>query len=266
MSMSALPVITNINFKTSEGMLELQAASDAGHLQQRLKAYFEDEFKNPNVFSSYEKFQAVLNKKAVDADHLSIYNFDSDQRVGELVVTLAIANTINKIHDMILIPGWQRPGQQAIMDNLFGKKSWDGFMYETPTDGTDKAFPTLVEIKSTMVGPYEGVMTPNQLMNSRLEQYREHFQSPDTICAVFIMPYSLPGQGLQFDFKDATNHLNEVVAVGAMGCFCLLSFPENNEGRTVMTVHCNLVNKSPKFGNNGKIESVDLGKLELAIF
>jgi hypothetical protein len=44
-----------------------------------------------------------------------------------------------------------------------------------------------------------------------------------------------PGQKLTFDFKDATVELNKVVAVGAMGCVCLLSFPSNKDGKTVMT-------------------------------
>jgi hypothetical protein len=263
--MTKIPILTNVNFKTSEGMLELQA-SDIGHLQQRLKAYFGDEFKNPDALSTYTGFQKILNRKAKGANHLSIYDFDPDQRVGELVATLAITATINRIHHMQLIPGFQRPGQQVIMQKVFGKKSWDGFMYENPTDGTDKAFPTFVEVKSTMVGPDEDVMNPNELMNSRLEQYKEHFQSPDTICAVFIMPYTSQGQPLRFDLKDATEKLNEVVAVGAMGSVCLLSFPSNESGKTVMTVHCYLVNKSPKFGANDKIDSAELGKLELAVF
>lgn len=264
--MTKTPILTNVNFKTSDGLLKLQGATDIGHLQQRLTAYFEDEFKDPNTLSTYTDFQKVLNRKAKDANHLSIYDFDSDQRVGELVATLAITATINRIHHMKLVPGWQRPGQQAIMESVFGKKSWDGFMYENPKDGTDEAFPTFVEVKSTMVGPNEDVMNPNELMNSRLEQYEEHFQSPDTVCAVFIMPYTQPGQPLQFYFKDATNKLNEVVATGAMGSVCLLSFPSNGDGSTVMTVHCYLVNKSPKFGVNGKIDNVELGKLEFAVF
>lgn len=264
--MAKLPILTNVNFKTNDGALELQAASDIGHLQQRLKAYFEDELKNPNALSTYESFQKILNRKAKDANHLTIYDFDADQRVGELVATLAITATINRIHNMHLILGWQRPGQQVIMEKVFGKKSWDGFMYENPNDGTDGAFPTFVEIKSTMVGPNEDVMNPNRLMNSRLEQYKQHFQSPDTICAVFVMPYASPEEGLQFDFKNATEKLNEVVAPGAMGSVCLLSFPSNKSGKTVMTVQCYLVNKNPKFGANDRINNIDLGKLELAVF
>ena len=140
--MTKIPILTNVNFKTSNGILELQGASDIGHLQQRLKAYFEDEFKNLNTLSTYVGFQKILNRKAINANHLSIYDFDADQRVGELVATLAVASTINGIHKMKLIPGWQRPGQQLVMEKVSGKKSWDGFMYESPTDGTDEAFPT----------------------------------------------------------------------------------------------------------------------------
>jgi hypothetical protein len=154
-----------------------------------LTTYFEDEFKHPDVLSTYESFQKILNRKAKDANHLMVYDFDGDQRVGELVATLAIASTINGIHHMRLIPGWQRPGQQVLMEKLFGKKSWDGFMYEVPTDGTDGAFPTFVEVKSTMASSDEDVMTPNKLMNSRLAKYKQHFQSRDTVCAIFIMPY-----------------------------------------------------------------------------
>lgn len=263
--MAKLPIVTNVDFKTAEGLLKLQTASDIGHLQQCLKAYFEDAFKNPASLSSYTSFQEILNKKAKEANHLSIYDFDSDQRVGELVVTLAIASTINGIHGMKLIPGWQRPGQQTIMEKLFQKKSWDGFMYNAPTEGTDGAFPTFIEIKSTMVGPDEDVMSPNELMNSRLEKYKKHFQSSNTVCAVFIMPYTSPGNSLSFDFKDATEKLNEVVAAGVMGSVCLLSFPNNNNGDTVMTIHCYLVNKSPRFAKNGKIDRLVLGKIELAV-
>lgn len=117
--MAKIQILTNVNFKTSDGLLELQAATDIGHLQQRLKAYFEDEFKDPNSLSTYTGFQKILNRKAKDANHLSIYDFDSDQRVGELTATLAITATINSIHSMKLVPGWQRPGQQAIMEKIF---------------------------------------------------------------------------------------------------------------------------------------------------
>ncbi len=261
-----LPIMANVTFKTPHGLLQLQGAPDIGHFNQRLKAYFEDEFKNPDALSSYSNFQKILNKKAKEVSHLRIYDFEAEQRVGELVVVSAIAATLNHIHGMALIPGWQRSGQQVIMEQEFGKKSWDGFVYETPTDGTDKAFPNFVEVKSTMVNPSEDVMSPNELMNSRLEQYRKHFQSSDTICAIFIMPYTAPGERLRFDLKDATEKLNNVVADGAMGSICLLSFPTNESGQTVMTIHCYLVNKNPKLGKNGKIDNVSLGKLELADF
>jgi len=132
--MKKLPVVTNVNFKTPEGILKLQSAPDIGHLQQRLKAYFESEFKNPSALSSYSSFQRILNKKAKEVNELAVYDFDSDQRVGELVATLTIAATINRIHHLKLIPGWQLSGQQMIMEKVFGKKSWDGFMYENPTD------------------------------------------------------------------------------------------------------------------------------------
>jgi len=263
--MEKIQVLSNVNFMTDVGTIQLQAASDVGHLQQRLKAYFEDEFKNPDAFSNYESFQKILNRKASVANHLSIYDFDPDQRVGELVVTLAITATINRIHHMRLIPGWQRPGQYGIMEKMFQKKSWDGFMYEIPNDGTDKAFPTFVEVKSTMVGPDEDVSNPNKLMNSRLAKYKKHFQSSDTICSVFIMPYIAIGEALQFDFKNATDKLNQTLAEGAMGSICLLSFPIDENGKTIMTVHCYLVNKNPKLGANGKIDNVELGKLELAV-
>ena len=263
--MAKLPILTNVNFQTDEGILQLQSVPDIGHFIQRLTAYFEDEFKNPNALSTYAEFQKIINRKANTINHLSIYDFDPDQRVGELVAIVAIASTVNRLHDMTLVPGWQKPRQQEILEKLFGKKSWDGFMYENPMDGTDEAFPTFVEVKSTMVNPNEDVMNPNDLMNSRLEQYKEHFQSPDTICAVFIMPYTSNGS-LLFDLKVATEKLNEVVAPGAMGSLCLLSFPNDEQGKTVMTVHCHLVNKNPKYGANGKIDSVDLGKLELARF
>lgn len=72
---------------------------------------------------------------------------------------------------MKLVPDWQQPGQQSIIEKVFGKKSWDGFMYENPTDDTDAAFPTFVEVKSTMGAPAEDVMIPNELMNRRLEHY-----------------------------------------------------------------------------------------------
>lgn len=264
--MTDIKILTNVNFKTSEGILELQAATDIGHLQQRLIAYFEDEFHKTSSLSSYESFQKIINRKAKDISHLSIYDFDSDQRVGELVATLSIASTINHIHSMKLFPGWQRPAQHDVMEKVFGKKSWDGFMYENPMDGTDEAFPTFVEVKSTMIDPNEVVLTPNQLLNSRLNKYKKHFQSSDTVCAVFIMPYSPPGSRLQFDFKEATERLNEVVAAGAMGSFCLLSFPSNESGKSVMTVHCNLVNKNPKLASNGNHENIKLGKMELAVF
>jgi len=264
--MAKTPVLTNVNFKTSDGLLELQAATDIGHLKQRLIAYFEDEFKNPTSMSSYTSFQKILNRKAKGANHLSIYDFDADQRVGELVASIAIATTINGLHNMKLIPGWQRPGQQVIMEKVFSKKSWDGFLYENPTDGTDEAFPTFIEIKSTMVGPTEDVTNPNELMNGRLEQYKKHFQSTDTICCIFVMPYTSTGQNLEFNLKEATEKLNEVVTDGAMGCICLLSFPSNKSKQTVMTVHCFLVSKNSKYASNGKIDKVILGKTEFAIF
>jgi hypothetical protein len=43
------PITNNVNFITQNGLLELQAANDIGHLQQRLGAYFEEEFKKIRI-------------------------------------------------------------------------------------------------------------------------------------------------------------------------------------------------------------------------
>jgi hypothetical protein len=256
-----LPVVNDIIGKTPFGELLLQSAPDIGHLQQRLSAYFVREFSSPRTLSETIAFQRVINRKAKDVPELNIYNFDADQRISELVVTVLIAATLNGINGMSVIPGWQKAGQKLTMKSFTDKESWDGLIYENPTDGSDVANPMFIEVKSTMVGPDEDVTTPNVLLKNRLEKYKKHFQSPGSMCAVFIMPYTVTGTRLSFDFKDATEILNDVVGEDAMGCVCLLSLPNNKDGKTVVTTHCYLVDKRPVTEVNGNIKNINLGKM-----
>lgn len=260
-----LKIVNNIRGKTPYGELLLQSAPDIGHLQQRLSAYFTREFSLPGALSQTSIFQRVLNRKASDIPELDIYEFDPDQRISELVVTVLFASTLNNMHGMQVIPGWQKAGQKEVMEKFTQKQSWDGFIYENPSDGSDLANPMFIEVKSTMVNPSEDAVTPNELLNSRLEKYREFFQSPGSMCAVLILPYTPSGRELNFDFKDATEMLNDVVADDALGCICLLSLPSNKEGNTVVTMHCYLVNKKIVYGDNGKIKKVNLGKMTFGV-
>lgn len=256
-------IFIDIKGKTPHGDLLLQSAPDIGHLQKRLSAYFEREFRNPSVFSNTSMFQRVINKKACDIPELSIYSFDPDQRVSELAVTLIIAATLNGINRLKTIPGWQRAGQKQIMEQFTGKKSWDGLLYEKPANDKQPVNPMFIEIKSTMVDPTEESLTPNKLLESRLEKYKEFFQSPGSLCAVFIMPYTPAGQQLSFDLKSATEQLNEIVSEEALGCVCLLSFPSKANGEVEVTLHCYIVNKNPILAEDGNIQHINLGKMVL---
>ncbi|HUC20398.1 MAG TPA: hypothetical protein VMR98_02805, partial [Candidatus Polarisedimenticolaceae bacterium] len=143
------------------------------------------------------------------------------------------------------------------------KESWDGFMYENPKNESVPVVPIPIEIKSTMIDPNsETVLNPNQLLNDRLPGLEDYFQAEGSICALFIPPYTSEGEALTFDLKDATDSINKVVANGAMGSVCLLSFPENKKGETVIKMHCHFVSKNPVLASNGKIDHVNLTKME----
>jgi len=259
------PIVNDIIGKTPYGELLLQSAPDSGHLQQRLKAYLVRELASPNALSQTILFQRVINRKANEVPELDIYKFDPDQRISELLVTVLIASTLNKMNGTRVIPGWQKPGQKVTMNKFTSKESWDGLIYENPVNGSDVVNPMFIEVKSTMIGPSEDAATPNELLNRRLEKYREHFQSPGSICAVFILPYTATGRQLSLDFKDASEMLNDVVANDALGSVCLMSLPSNKDGKTVVTMHCYLVDKKLVKGINGNIKNIDLGMMTFGV-
>lgn len=202
-------------------------------------------------------FQGILNKRANTVPELNDYKFEDNQRVGELAVVLMLSRTINKLYERSFVPAWQLSGQEAVMEAFTGKKSWDGFVYE-PGDPSTPVTPVPVEVKSTMVHPTKTVITdPDQLLKDGLPRFKKHFQSEGSLCVVFVMPYTSK-PGLSFDLKDATMNMNGVVADDAASFVCLLSFPENEAGDTVITMHCYHVDKEPDMAANGKIEHATL--------
>lgn len=258
--------IVNITGKTPFGDLLLQSAPDMGLLQRQLKMYFENSIKSQNSTWDAKELQEILNRPANRVPELKMFEFEPNQRVYEVALVLLIARSVNGAEDRSFIPAWQRPGQSSVMKEFTEKESWDGFIYENPDDDSVSVATIPIEIKSTMINPLKDtVLSPNQLLSDRLPGLKDYFQAEGSICALFIPPYTATGESLSFDLKDATLNINEVVAYEAMGCVCLLAFPKNKKGETVITLYCHFVSKNPILASNGNIEHVDIAKMEFGI-
>lgn len=257
------PSIVNITGKTKFGDILLQSSPNVGLLQNQLRTYFENAIKTEDGLSETKKLQKILNTPANKIPELNMYKFEANQRVYELAMLLLIARSINHLHNRAFIPAWQLPLQDTVMKSFTEKESWDGFIYENPVDVSKPVATVPIEIKSTMIHPHKDtVHNPNQLLGDKLPKFKDYFQAEGSICALLVLPYSSDGERLSFDLKEATDNINRVVAYGAMGCVCLLSFPTNEKGDTVVTMHCHFVSKNPLLASNGKIDHVNLTKME----
>lgn len=268
------------------GTALLQTAYDAGFLKQRLIDYLVRSLEELPDFTDILAIQKILHIQAnkvpelmlKNSDGENVYDFESNQRIDELIVLLAINGSINQLNrnrgeNIVLVPAWQRPKQNAVMKKFNDKESWDGFMHEYVPLGTENpsmnVFVMPVEIKSLMINPFkENYANLNDLLDKKTPDFSKHFQSEGSICAVVVLPYVMdPSQTrLPFDLKKATETVNKHVTPGAIGCLLFFSLDDNGDGTTGVSVKCHFVSKKPRLGANGNIHNIDLYKLTFGSF
>lgn len=247
----------NIIGITPVGTLRLQAEPNVAFLHDQLSRYFQRTIlRDAKALYDVPALQKFLNVPANTIDELIMYSFEDNQRVSEVATVLAISHSINRLRQTSFIPVWQLPGQGSIMQKFSDKGSWDGLILEISSDQSLAVSPIPIEIKSLMVNPNDKLISPNQQLRDRLPKYKKHFQKEGSVCALLIMPYT-PDKELRFNFKEATEDINEIIGDEVLGCACLLSFPKNAEGRQIMRMNCWILDKKPKVVN-GKIHKVTL--------
>lgn len=267
------------------GVALLQTAYDATFLKQSISSYLVRSFEsmiNPMDILEIQKILHIQANKVPELltknrDGNNIYDFESNQRLDELMVLLAITTSTNQMnrnrgHSIMLVPAWQRPNQGIVMKRFNGKGSWDGFMHEyvpLGTDDTSVDIPLVpVEIKSLMINPNkEKYANLNDLLDKKTPDFSQHFQLEGSICAVVVMPYVMNSSETSpsFDIKKAAETINKHVTPGAIGC--LLFFGLNDkDGATTISIMCHFVSKKLLLGANGKIDHVDLFKLVFGKF
>lgn len=268
------------------GTVLLQTAYDAEFLKDRLIDYLVRALEELSDSSDILAIQKILHVQANKVPELmlkktngdDVYDFESNQRIDELVALIAINGSTNQRNkhrdlDIVLVPAWQRPKQGTVMKEFSSKESWDGFMHEFVRLGTEdpsmNVFVMPVEIKSLMMNPHkEKYANLNELLDKKMPKFSKHFQSEGSVCAVLVLPYVMdPSQTrLPFDLKQATDTLNKHVAPGAIGCLLFLNLNDNGDGTTAISVKCYFVSKNPQLGTNGKIDNVDLYNLSFGSF
>lgn len=280
-------VVVNVNGKLPGiGTALLQTAYDATFLKNRLIDYLVrtlEELPDSTDILAIQKILHIQANKVPElmmnnSDGEKVYDFESNQRVDELIALLAINGSTNQMNrnrgeDIVLVPAWQRPNQHKAMKKFNGKESWDGFMHEFVPLGTEdpsmNVFVMPVEIKSLMINPHkENYANLNDLLARKTPDFSRHFQSEGSVCAVVVLPYVMdPLQtSLSFDLKKATATINKHVTPGAIGCLLFFSFNDNGDGTTAVTVKCHFVSKKPRLSPNGNIENVDMYELKFGSF
>ncbi|MCA9332200.1 hypothetical protein KC968_04685 [Candidatus Saccharibacteria bacterium] len=280
-------VVVNVNGNLPGiGTALLQTAYDATFLKNRLIDYLVrslEELPNPTDILAIQKVLHVQAKKVPElmmknSDGENVYDFESNQRVDELIALLAINGSTNQMNrnrgeNIVLVPAWQRPNQHETMKKFNGKESWDGFMHEFVPLGTEdpsmNVFVMPVEIKSLMINPHkENFANLNELLDKKTPDFSKHFQSEGSVCAVVVLPYVMdPMQTkLSFDLKKATKTINKHVTPGAIGCLLFFSFNDSGDGTTAVTVKCHFVSKKPRLSPNGNIDNVDMYELKFGSF
>lgn len=246
------PRILNVTGNTSVGPIQLQAAIDVMRLYGLIKEHFEQELLLDPSQLSDTQLQRVLGTRAETIPAFSDYSFDSDVRLVELAILVGILETLRRIgglsKDHVVLPAWQVPGQKEALKNFSQKESWDGFILAMPRKGTEGDTISIpMELKSLMANPNEEVAAdPNEQLKSRLAQFRPHFQQPGSMNCVLLLPYTNAAK-LSVDLKSAADDLRATVTSQAASFVCLLSFPENEAGKTSMSILFALISKDPAF-------------------
>lgn len=282
-----LPVVVNVTGNLPGiGTVSLQTAYDVGFFKNRLVDYLVRSLEELPDSTDILAIQKILHIQAnkvpelvmKNSDGDNVYDFESNQRIDELIALIAINGSTNKLNknrgeNIVLVPAWQRPRQNAVMKKFNGKESWDGFMHEYVPLGSEdpslNVFIMPVEIKSLMINPHkESYANLNDLLDKKTPNFSEHFQSEGSICAVVVLPYAMdPSQtGLPFDLKKATETVNNHVIPGAIGCLLFFGLNDNGDGKTTVSIKCHFVSKRPRLGANGNIDNVYMYELVFGKF
>lgn len=266
--------VININGKVvGKQDISMQSAPDVEELKARISNYIAKEMLAVSDMTSIEQLQRIFGTPACKVPYLSIYDFESNQRVDELLGLIAIAESTNKLANVRMIPAWQRPKQDDAMSAFTGKKSWDGFIYEHVSAKTYEpgieVMPIPIEIKSLKIHPHKGKFSDlNDLLNRQVPKFAKHFQSEGSIAAVLVYPYSVSAEkeALRFDLKEAILTMNQHVANGVVGCLLFMDIITDKEGYTTLGIRCTFVNKKPNFTPNKTIDEVKMFEMKLIRF
>lgn len=243
--------VLNIEAATPKGTVKLQAAHDPVYLYEQLKSYFEQELLSDPKQLNTQQLQKTLNTKAKDIPALSLFTFDSDMRAGELMILLSVLQTTKSLgghsKKYAFFPAWQLPNQKKGVKAFSGKESWDGFLLGISRTNPGDAIPIPLEVKSLMAEPKKPVTgSPNDQLQARLQQYHKHFQQTGSINCILAMPYTSENK-LGIDVKTATDDLRATISQTSAGCVCMLSFPNDKNGKVAMSVLCVVVSQDPTF-------------------
>lgn len=251
----------------------MQSAPDVKALRGLITDYLVKEMRNAESIGNIEVIQKIFGRYASRVPELAPYDFESNQRVDELLATIMIAESTNRLSNVNLIPAWQRPRQDDAMEAFTGKKSWDGFVYEHVPIGKYKpgmnVAPIPIEVKSLKIHPHkEKFKNLNDLLNKKIPKFSKHFQKEGSISAVVVFPLSngTEENALRFDLKEATNTMNKHVANGVVGCLLFIEILTDENGYTNLGIRCTFVSKNPNFAANGNIDEIKLFERPLARF
>lgn len=267
------PVINIVGKVPGKQDILMQSAPGIKTLKGLITDYLVREMRAATSISDIEIIQKIFGKYASKVPELSLYNFESNQRVDELLATLMIAESTNKLSGAHLIPAWQQPKQDDAMEAFTGKKSWDGFIYEhVPFDKYKSGIgvtPMPIEVKSLKIHPHKEKFSDlNDLLNKKVPKFAKHFQKEGSIGAVVVFPLSNGTKegALHFDLKEATQTMNKYVANGVVGSLLFIDILTDEEDHVNLGIKCMFVSKNPNFAANGNIDEVKLYEMRLAKF
>lgn len=268
------PPIINIDGKVAgKRDIAMQSAPDFKMLKTLITNYLVREMRAAKSISDIEIVQKIFGKYAAKVPELQSYDFETNQRVDELLATIMIAESTNTLSGMNMIPAWQRPNQDDAMEEFTGKKSWDGFIYEHVPMAQYKngmtAMPVPIEVKSLKIHPHKEAFNDlNDLLAKKLPKFSKHFQKEATIAAVVVFPLNNGTEtgALQFDLKEATLEMNKYVANNVVGCLLFVDLLTDDEDYVNLGIKCTFVSKNPNFADNGNIHNVKMFESKLARF
>lgn len=268
------PPIINIDGKVpGKRDIAMQSAPDFKMLKTLIANYLVREMRAAKSIGDIEIVQKIFGKYAAKVPELQPYDFETNQRVDELLATIMIAESTNALSGMNMIPAWQRPNQDNAMEEFTGKKSWDGFIYEHVPMAQYKngmtAMPVPIEVKSLKIHPYKEAFSDlNDLLMKKLPKFSKHFQKEATIASVVVFPLNNGTEtgALQFDLKEATLEMNKYVANNVVGCLLFVDLLTDDEDYVNLGIKCTFVSKNPNFADNGNIHNVKMFESKLARF